>query len=245
MGRLEEVRRAQEQVVELAHQMTRETGERAPLDMTRIGLVSLAEMSGDADEDVVAAARRAAEAAEKYGSSFTRVFTYVTLAWAHVQRAGWDEAISAARRAESLACEKHTGLDQEPGWLSCLSLAHLGRGAPDEARSFAELAVASARELGARILEIRARLALARVLLTSEEEAGVNAVAQNLDAAIALIESTGAEGYRPFLLVERAELARLLGDEATRERELREAHRLYAEMGATGHAERLARELGL
>ena len=28
-------------------------------------------------------------------------------------------------------------------------------------------------------------------------------------------------------------------------RELREAHRLYTEMGATGHAERLARELGL
>ena len=33
------------------------------------------------------------------------------------------------------------------------------------------------------------------------------------------------------------------GDDATQERELREAHRLYTEMGATGHAERLAREL--
>jgi hypothetical protein len=32
---------------------------------------------------------------------------------------------------------------------------------------------------------------------------------------------------------------------AARERELREAHRLYTEMDATGHAERLARELGL
>jgi predicted amidophosphoribosyltransferase len=28
-----------------------------------------------------------------------------------------------------------------------------------------------------------------------------------------------------------------------RDRELREAHRLYTEMGATGHAERLAKEL--
>ncbi len=28
------------------------------------------------------------------------------------------------------------------------------------------------------------------------------------------------------------------------ERELREAHRLFTEMGATGHAERVARELG-
>jgi hypothetical protein len=36
------------------------------------------------------------------------------------------------------------------------------------------------------------------------------------------------------------ELARLLGDEVTWERELREAHRLFTEMGATGHAERIS-----
>ena len=49
----------------------------------------------------------------------------------------------------------------------------------------------------------------------------------------------------PQVHEERAELARLRGDDATRERELREAHRLYTEMGATGHAERLAQKLGL
>ena len=37
-----------------------------------------------------------------------------------------------------------------------------------------------------------------------------------------------------------AELGHLRGDEATRECELREAHRLFVKMGATGHAERLA-----
>ncbi len=41
----------------------------------------------------------------------------------------------------------------------------------------------------------------------------------------------------------RAELARLGGDGAEQERELREALRLYTGMGATGHAERLASEL--
>ena len=35
----------------------------------------------------------------------------------------------------------------------------------------------------------------------------------------------------------------LAGDGAEAERELSEAHRLYTEMGATGHAERVAREL--
>jgi len=42
----------------------------------------------------------------------------------------------------------------------------------------------------------------------------------------------------------RAELERACGDAAAAERELHQAQRLYAEMGATGHTERLARELG-
>jgi len=48
-----------------------------------------------------------------------------------------------------------------------------------------------------------------------------------------------ARAYAPLIHVERAELARLLGDEAGYQRELREAHRLFVEMGATGHAERI------
>ena len=53
-------------------------------------------------------------------------------------------------------------------------------------------------------------------------------------------------GARPFeaqIHEVSAELAALLGDDAGRERDLRDAHRLYTEMGATGHAERVAREL--
>ena len=41
----------------------------------------------------------------------------------------------------------------------------------------------------------------------------------------------------------RAELARRRGDDEACLRQLREAHRLYTEMGATGHAERVALEL--
>ncbi len=42
---------------------------------------------------------------------------------------------------------------------------------------------------------------------------------------------------------ERSRLARARADEAAREQYLREAHRLYTEMGAAGHAERVAQEL--
>jgi len=54
---------------------------------------------------------------------------------------------------------------------------------------------------------------------------------------------SGAKSYEPFLHVERAELARLTGDEATRESELREAHRLFTEIGAPIRAAEVAKEL--
>jgi hypothetical protein len=56
---------------------------------------------------------------------------------------------------------------------------------------------------------------------------------------------SGAKSYEPFLHVERAELARLTGDEVTRARELREAHRLFVEIGAPIRAAGVSKELGL
>jgi len=44
--------------------------------------------------------------------------------------------------------------------------------------------------------------------------------------------------------LERAELARLTRDEVSREHALREAHRLFVEIGATARAEQVAREIG-
>jgi hypothetical protein len=51
--------------------------------------------------------------------------------------------------------------------------------------------------------------------------------------------------FKPHVYLKRAELARLTGDEAGRERELREAHRLFIEMGAPIRAPEVAKELGL
>ena len=54
---------------------------------------------------------------------------------------------------------------------------------------------------------------------------------------------SGAKSYEPFLHVERAELARLKGDDAARRRDLREAHRLFLEIGAPIRAAEVAKEL--
>ncbi len=57
------------------------------------------------------------------------------------------------------------------------------------------------------------------------------------------IERTGARGSLPFVHEVRAGLARVCGDESTCERERAEAERLWTEMGAHGHIERMARDL--
>jgi hypothetical protein len=59
----------------------------------------------------------------------------------------------------------------------------------------------------------------------------------DLGAALTLVGEVGALTYEPFI---REELGRLHADEG----KLREAVRLYMAIGATGHARRLAAELG-
>ncbi len=122
----------------------------------------------------------------------------------------------------------------------------LGVRQSDRAQDECSRAIAIARRNGTPLYECDAQLVLARVLLregASEPEAA-RQIGAALERAAELIDQTGGESRRPRLEELRAELAHARGDAATRERYLREAHRLYTEMGATGHAERMAKELG-
>ena len=65
----------------------------------------------------------------------------------------------------------------------------------------------------------------------------------SLSDALATAKETGQRCHEPFIHEERAELARLQGDAATRERELREAVRLFKEMEATPNVTRLEKLL--
>ena len=93
--------------------------------------------------------------------------------------------------------------------------------------------------------EARAQLARARLLLRVEGMDAREEIETALARAVAVIQETGARVCEPDLHEARAELAGRLDDETDRDRELHETHRLYTEMGATGHAKRLAKELSL
>jgi hypothetical protein len=60
-----------------------------------------------------------------------------------------------------------------------------------------------------------------------------------------LARETGAKAYEPLVHVELTELARQSAEQEARERELRQAHRLFTEIGASGHAERQQADLAM
>ena len=123
--------------------------------------------------------------------------------------------------------------------LAKLADAHLGAGDVERAREHALRAVAEAT--GYRATECR--LSLARVLLVSpglEAEAEIELL---LDDATVELERHSHHAIAPQVYTGRAALSGLRGDEEGRLQHLRKALDLYTEMGATGHAERVTREL--
>ena len=127
--------------------------------------------------------------------------------------------------------------------IAYLAEANLGGGADRRARDLAMEAVALARRQGARPYECQAQVILARALLGGQGSDGADDVQAALDRARELAEDMGARPFEAQIHEVSAAAALLSDDEAVWKRELREAHHLYTDMGATGHAERVASEL--
>ena len=149
------------------------------------------------------------------------------------------EAATHLEQAVDIAQRTSAFLSREAHMLALLSEARMASGAVESALKTADEAVAAGIERKTPAFEARAHLARARILL-AEDATGNEA---SLRRCSTLIESTGARVYMPHVHETRARLAHGAGDGAAFERDLREAQRLFAEMGATGHAERVAREL--
>jgi hypothetical protein len=117
-------------------------------------------------------------------------------------------------------------------------------GDAEGARATADQAIRLAQERGTRGWEVRAHLAQARVLRLLDGVSAKAAIEASLARAEALIAETGACAQTPFVIEERARLAIDLGDARAGAQLLREARRAFEQMGAAGHAARLAKETG-
>jgi class 3 adenylate cyclase len=235
--------RAAEEALKDAVELARR--HRGDVDVLCMGLSSLsdvAELRGDR-EAALRHAREAVEIGERTGAPFSRVFARIGLARAQVLVGSWKDASVTAREALTLARESRTGLDWDARIFAALAEAELGADELERARDAAMEAVQTAERRATPIWEIFARLTLARVLVAADAISAAEAAGSHLAQALVLIEQTGAKTLEPFVCVERANLARLCGDERAHERELRRAVRLFLEIGAPIRAEQLAKDL--
>ena len=228
--------------LERATELAREHGELENLCWALLGTGSLAQFSGER-RDARLRAHEALQIAEKLGTPFSLVFSLEGVAQAATLEGEWDEAIENGERALEIARTHRTALEGEASMLSTLALAYSGAGRVEPARARADEALEVARRSGATHREMTAHLALAQIRLRAEDVGARVEIEASLSRALELVHQTGLRSYEPIIVECRAELAGLLGDESERETRLREAHRLYVEVGAAGHAERLAREL--
>ena len=183
----------------------------------------------------LAPALEAVKIAEDTGNVTGLVLALRAAAVAHLSAGEPERAVAACERALDEGRRNRSGLFEEAPVVAVLARARLASGDVAGAVAAAGDAAGIAAAQQARVTEAQVLLARGRVL----REAGVAAddVRADLEAALAVIEETGARVFEPFV---REDLARLGGDRAG----LAAAQQLYAAVGATGHARRLAEELG-
>ena len=204
--------------------------------------VCLAYVIGDCDA-AYAHAQASLQLAERIGDAFSRVYAWYWLGLAEGLRGEWARSRDALERSRSLARERRTATDSEGFRLAVLAEAHLGLDEPKVARRLARQGLDTARAAGAGSAEMFASVIFARVAVASQGEQADEEVAAELRRALELSLRTEARALEPLIRTELAELARRRGDDDARERELREAQRIFEQLGASDRAANVAREL--
>jgi adenylate cyclase len=239
LGRLGEAGEALRQGIELA----REHGE---LELLSLGLGFLARQGERSGETAtrLAGARRGVEIAERTGVPVFLALALARLGDALRLEQRYPEALETYEKALGLVRTKRVALMEEPLFVSGQAEAHSALGEHEQAIAQARSAREESVSRGNRFAEGFARLALARVLLAAGNPSLYGEIEGVVERAEALCEETGMHVHLPPLLQVRAAMAERRSNPQEARQKLREAHRLYTEMGATGHAERLAQQLG-
>jgi tetratricopeptide (TPR) repeat protein len=240
LGRLEESGAALRQGIELA----REHGDVELLGLGSSYRVIHDRWSGET-ATTLASARQGVEIFERTG-----FLVFLSLALGYLGDAlrgerRYPEALEAYQKALDLTRTKRVGLVRKPHLVRGQAEAHSALGEHGKAIAHARSALEEALSGGHRFVEGLAGLTLARVLLATGNSNQHGEVERTIERAEACCEETHMRVYLPSLLEVRAALAERRGDPQQARRRLREAHRLYNEMAATGHAERLGKQLGL
>jgi len=244
LGRLEEAHQGFVRALRVA----RDSGVPENLGWTSGIVGNFAELTGEvvSDElgDAKATAHESLRIAEEMGSVFSRVVAHYAVGSAYVAAGDVAEAARSLDTGLELARSARAALDFETLMLARLAQARHAQGDPGAARQAAEEAIVLAKERGQPYAELLGQLELARALCVEPGAKARGPIEEALSRTSLLIEETGARVIEPRVAEARAELSRACGDPSAAEQHWLEAQRLYEEIGATGHARRLAGLLG-
>jgi len=194
-------------------------------------------------ESVLERARRSLEIAEQSDNPSNRVAAYVALGAAYLMERQHAAAYDATREGIAIARGRGVVKQSIPLLLGLLAEAALALGERTEAVAAAREGIELACAGSLNYFEAQAQLALAAAFLPTNGVVPRTEIESALARAEQLVESIAARSLSPQILERRGRLAAALGDTATAQRLLGEARDLYRAIGATGHTERLAREL--
>ena len=228
MGRLTEASSELERSIEIA----RRRNESETLVWALSLFTQLPWLAGETVD--MSPAVEAVKIAEDSGNVTALVLALRALALANLAQGRAPDAIAACERALDQGRRTQSGLFEEAPVLAVLGRARSANGDLTGAAAAVDEAVAVARTQQARVTE--AQVLLARATVRREGGAPAADVEADLEAALAVIEETGARMFEPFV---REALARLRGDSGA----LAEVQKLFASIGASGHARRLQAEL--
>ncbi|MEA2437034.1 MAG: hypothetical protein QOF65_1590 [Thermoleophilaceae bacterium] len=236
---LGDLREADRLIVQ-ARQIARSEGDAEVVGFSHLAGTLRAYFAGDPGA-ALDNALRAVELAEHMGGSWFRTYAWLVRAMAEGMRGDWQRALEACESSLTIAREGRT-VEGHAWRRAVLAESFLGIGDPERARATAAEAVAHARSKGQVFNETFASLVLTRALLrgAASQPAEIEAA---VGRALQLAQRSGGRAFEPLIHAELAELARRSGDQARCSRELEEARRLFTEIGASGHAARLGREL--
>ncbi len=226
--------REAEQDLEIAIQTSDVAGHFA-----RVFWVYLCELTGD-HRGALAHARRGVAGIEEYGTTAIGIsFSQRALGIAHALNEEWKDALAAFEHSQDIIREPSTGVHTQPETLVWMARVQLELGAVEPARTALEEAFALGERVGTTLHLPHAHRVQARLLRRTSGDR--DAVEAALESALDASRRIGARLHEPFVHLERAELARDLGDAELWRSELEHAQQLLTEMGATSHAERVAR----
>ena len=195
------------------------------------------------DRTVLELARRALEIAEARNDEGSRLFALCAMARGYLLKRMFTEARDAMQECNAIINAGHFGRYLLAGNLSVLSDAHRALGEIQAAVSTAREGVQRGEADEFPYWEAVAQIALAAALTARGEPLAHAEIESALARAEHLVEVTEGHSLTPQILEARGRLAAKLDDSVASTRLLREALAVYHEIGATGHAARLAKEL--